>query len=78
MQLPLFERAPEHLAGADQVLLADDLVERARPDAVRERGGSGGRRGRRGIEEIHGGSIPRTLPEQSCGSLLGEGGGQVE
>jgi hypothetical protein len=57
VKLPLFERAAEDLARADQVLLAHDLVEGARADAIRERSGGGRCRGRRGIEEIHGGII---------------------
>ena len=52
MQLALLERPAEHFARTEQVLLAHDLVERARAHPVGERRARVASRGRL-AEEIH-------------------------
>src|SRR5262249_12103317 len=49
----------QHLAGADQMLLADHLVEAARPHPVSEGSGRRRRGGDGRVEEVHGESIRR-------------------
>ena len=49
----VLEGAPEHLAGADQVLLPHHLVEGARAHPVGERRGRHGALGRRRVEQVH-------------------------
>jgi hypothetical protein len=39
MRLARFEREPQRLARSEEVALPDDVVERARPQAFRERRG---------------------------------------
>ena len=51
MQLAGVERPPQHLARAEQVLLAHDLGERGRAHPVGERRGGGG--GALRFEQIH-------------------------
>jgi len=49
----VLERSLEHLAGADQVILPDDLVEALRSHAIGERGRRGWNVGRGRVEQIH-------------------------
>lgn len=80
MERAVLEGSAQHLAGTDQVLLADDLVEASRPHAVGERGGGLRASGRGWVEQIHAAIIPtRSTPRQpaytssSTGSAPGGG-----
>src|SRR5262249_28925767 len=55
VQRAVLERAPQHLAGPDQMLLPDDLVEASRPHPIGERARRYGRVGGRWIEQVHAG-----------------------
>jgi hypothetical protein len=54
MEVAGLEHPPEHAIGAEEALLTDDLVERSRPHALRER-----RTGARAIVRRRAGSGPR-------------------